>query len=168
MGSNIQPIVQGASIGGWEEAYTWQFPEGASQSFLIGAPLTMSSGGVVIVSSVTAPAIAGIALSKATGTTGSATAPALPVIMPYQEVVFAVCVDTTTTNNTAALGTGYPSQFTIGSSYQMLKDSTSGNYYMGSGTGSPVFQLLSYDASLASTINARVNVRILTSQIFWT
>jgi hypothetical protein len=167
MSSNIQPIVQGGTLGAWSDAFDYWFPEGATQSYPAGAPLKFSSGTVVVVSSVTAPAIVGIAANKATGVTGTASAPNANLIIPLQEVLFTVSVDTTTTNDTAALGTGYPSQFTIGTSYQMLLDSTSGNYYMGSGTGNPVFQLMGYDPDQASVINGRVHVRILTSQTVW-
>lgn len=163
MASNIQPITGVAAVGAWADGFSYNFLEGASQSYPIGAPLSLSSGKLIVSASVTAPAIAGISLAKATGITS---APG-QIILPYQSVIFQVSVDTTTTSGAAALGTGYPSQFTVGLSYQLLLDSTSGNYYMGSGTGNPVFQLLGYDPSQASLINGRVNVRILTSQTIW-
>ena len=67
MSSNIQPIVQGGTLGAWSDAFDYWFPEGATQSYPAGAPLKFSSGTVVVVSSVTAPAIVGIAANKATG-----------------------------------------------------------------------------------------------------
>ena len=167
MASNIQPIVAVSAVGGWLDAYTYNFAEGTSQTFTIGQPLIFSSGKLVIATSVTSPTIAGISLNKATGTAGTQSVPNCAVTLPYQEVIFQVSVDTTTTNNTAALATGKPSDFNIGTNYQMLLDSTSGNYYMGTGTGNPVFTLLSVDPIYAAVINGRVNVRILTSQTIW-
>jgi hypothetical protein len=167
MASNIQPITFAAAIGAWEDAFLYNFPEGATQAFPLGAPLKASSGTLIVVSSVTAPTIAGIAANKATGTTGTAIAPNCWVYVPLASAIFQVSVDTTTTNNTAALGTGTPSVFTLLTNYQMLLDSTSGNYYMGTGTSNAVFQLLSYDPSQSAVINGRVNVRILTSQTIY-
>jgi hypothetical protein len=168
MSSNIQPVSFAFAIGGWEDQYTQMYAEGATQSFVIGALLKLSSGLLVPLSSVTAPTVAGVALAKATGTTGSQATPALPCILPLASVVFSVSVDATTTNDTAALGTGYPSQFNVGTNYQLLLDSTSGNYYLGSGTSNPVWQLLGYDQSQASVINGRVYARMLTSQTIYT
>jgi len=163
MASNIQPIKQGQTMGSWQDAFTWHYVEAATQSYVTGAPLKFSSGGMAVISSVTAPTIAGIALANATGVTGADA----PVILPLDQVFFEVSVDTTTTSGTAALGTGKPSDFTVGTSYQLLLDSTSGNYYMGTGTGNPVFQLMGYDPDQASVINGRVYVRILTSQTIY-
>lgn len=168
MSSNIQPIVQAASVAAWEDAFTYTFPEGTSQSFVLGAPLKFSSGTLVIISSVTSPTIAGIALGDATGTAGTASAPNCQVTLPFSSCLFQVSVDTTTTSGTAALGTGKPSDFTIGGTYELLLDSTSGNYYMGTGTSNAVFTLIGYDPSQASLVNGRVNVRILVSQTAWT
>ena len=168
MASNIQPIKQVGSVGAWSDGFTYTFPEGASQSWLIGAPVKFSSGTVVVISSVTAPAMAGVAMAAAGGVTQTNATASAKIAMALGEVIFEVSVDTTTTNNTAALGTGTPSQFSIGTSYQMLLDSTSGNYYMGSGTGNPVFTLLSYDPGQNSVVNGRVWVRILASQTAWT
>jgi hypothetical protein len=163
MASNIQPIAQGPTPGAWSDAFTYHYAEAASQTYIIGAPLKFSSGGMAIISSVTAPTIAGIALVKATGVTA---ADAM-VVLPYQAVQFEVSVDTTTTSGTAALGTGKPSDFTIGTNYQLLLDSTSGNYYMGTGTSNAVFQLMGYDPDQKSLVNGRVQVRILTSQTIY-
>ena len=163
MASNIQPIAQGPTPGGWSDAYTYHYVEAASQSYIIGALLKFSSGGMAIISSVTAPTVAGVALAKATGVTAADA----PVVLPYQNVLFEVSVDTTTTSGTAALGTGKPSDFTIGTSYQLLLDSTSGNYYMGTGTSNAVFQLMGYDPDQKSLVNGRVQVRILTSQTIY-
>lgn len=169
MASNIQPIVQGPAIGAWQDAFTWAFAEGTSQTFPLGAPLTLSSGKAVIVASVTSPAIAGISLAKATGTAGTVGSNNnCQVILPSGQTLFTVSVDTTTTSGTAALGTGKPTDFTVGLTYQLLLDSTSGNYYMGTGTSNPVFQLMGYDPSQASVVNGRVYVRILTSQLIYT
>src|SRR5271155_5879121 len=98
MASNIQPISFAASVGAWEDAFLYNFPEGATQSFLAGAPLKFSSGTLVVISSVTAPVIAGIAANKATGTTGTAIAPNLWVYLPITSAIFQVSVDTTTTS----------------------------------------------------------------------
>jgi hypothetical protein len=163
MASNIQPIVQGPTPGSWQDAFTWTYAEAASQTYKTGFPLKFSSGGMAVISSVTAPTIAGIAMSNATGVTAAAA----QIILPFDPVLFVVSVDTTTTSGTAALGTGKPSDFTIGTSYALLVDSTSGNYYMGSGTGNPVFQLMGYDPDQKSVINGRVYVRILTSQTIY-
>lgn len=154
-------------MGGWGDQPTQWFAEAASQSFKIGAPLTFSSGYVEVIASVTSPAICGIALTKASGTQATAYLPNIQVTVPLQGVVFKVCVDSTTTSGDPALGTGYPSQFNIGSNYQLLLDSTSGNYYMGSGTSNAVWQLLGYDPNLEATINAQVYARILTSQTIY-
>ena len=163
MASNIQPIAQGPTPGSWSDAFTYHYGEAATQSYIVGAPLKFSSGGMAIISSVSSPTIAGIALVKATGVTA---ADAM-VVLPYQSVQFEVSVDTTTTSGTAALGTGKPSDFTIGTSYELLLDSTSGNYYMGTGTSNAVFQLMGYDPDQKSVINGRVQVRILTSQTIY-
>ena len=163
MSSNIQPIVQGPTPGSWSDAFTFHYAEAASQSYVIGAPLKFSSGGMAIISSVTAPTIAGIAMAKATGVTAADA----PVILPLDPVLFIVSVDTTTTSGTAALGTGKPSDFTIGTNYELLLDSTSGNYYMGTGTSNAVFQLMGYDPDQKSVVNGRVYVRILTSQTIY-
>lgn len=163
MASNIEPIKQAQSIAAWQDAFTWDYAEAASQSYKAGAPLKFSSGGMAIISSVSSPTIAGIAVSAATGVT-AATA---PVVVPLANCLFLVSVDTTTTSGTAALGTGKPSDFTIGTSYELLLDSTSGNYYMGTGTSNPTFQLLGYDPDQASVVNGRVYVRILTSQTIY-
>src|SRR5271166_952399 len=109
MASNIQPISFAAAVGAWEDAFLYNFPEGASQTFLLGAPLKFSSGTLVIISSVTAPTLAGIAANKATGTTGTASAPNCWAYLPLTSAIFQVSVDTTTTSGTAALGTGKPS-----------------------------------------------------------
>lgn len=167
MSSNIQAITQGPSIGAWQDAFTWTYAEGASQSFVSGAPLKLTSGLALIISSVTAPTIAGIALTPASGTTGTMNNPLIKVILPLPDTLFQVSVDTTTTSGQAALGTGKPSDFNIGTNYQLLLDSTSGNYYMGTGTGNPVFQYVGVDPSQYSLVNGRVYVRILTSQTIY-
>jgi hypothetical protein len=167
MASNIQPITMAYRIGGWGDQGTQWFPEGGSQSYPIGAPLKFSSGTVVVISSVTTPVIAGIALVKATGTTGSYSNLNAPVILPLDDVIFNVSVDTTTSSG-PALGTGSPSNFNIGGTYQLLLDSTSGNYYMGTGASNAVFTLIGYDPLNYSVINGRVWVRILKSQTAWT
>lgn len=168
MAANILPIVQGPDIQGWQDQGTETFAEAASQTFVIGAPLTFTAGKVEVIQSVTAPAICGIALTKASGTSAAQSAPNINVIVPLQGKVFTVSVDTTTTSGTAALGTGTPANFNVGTNYQLLLDSTSGNYYMGTGTASPVFTLLGYDPGQATTVNGRVWVRILTSQTIYT
>ncbi len=169
MASNIQAIRPKQGVGTWQDAYTFAYPEGASQTFKLGAPLTLTSGLAVIVTGVTSPAIAGIALAAATGVTGSpGTNNNCQVSIALPLLLYTVTVDTTTTTGTAALGTGKPSDFTLGLTYEMLLDSTSGNYYMGTGTGNPVFQLMGYDADQKSKINGRVFVRILTSQTLYT
>ena len=168
MSSNIQPIKYSAGFsGGYSNENEYVFPEGSGQTFKAGAPLKFSSGTVVIISSVSAPTIAGIASNAATGTAGTASAPNCWVALPANSV-FEVSVDTTTTSGTAALGTGKPSDFSIGGTYELLLDSTSGNYYMGTGTGNPTFTLLGYDPSQNSVVNGRVYVRILASQTAWT
>lgn len=164
MASNIQAITQGPAIGTWQDAFTYNFLEGSSQSYKLGAPLKFSSGTVVVSTVVTAPTLVGFALAAATGTT-SANAPVLLSMSPVQ---LQISVDTTTTNGQAALGTGKPSDFTVGANYEMLLDSTSGNYYMGTGTATPTFQLLGYDPSQASVVNGRVYVRVIQTQTVWT
>jgi len=168
MASNIQPIKVAYIMGGWGDQPQQLWPEGASQSFKIGAPLSFSSGKLIITANVLTPSIAGIALSNASGTSTTEATANIQTVVPLASVVFAVSCDTTTTSGTAALGTGKPTDFNVGGTYQLLEDSTSGNYYVGTGTSNAVFQIVGYDPTLASTINGPVYARILTSVTIWT
>ena len=168
MASNIQPIQLANTVGTWADGYTFAFPEGGSQSFLLGMPLTITSGLAVILASTTTAAIAGISCAKATGTTGSATNKNCQMQLVLPSTIWLVSVDTTFTTANPAPGTGKPSDFTIGTSYSLCVDSTSGLACMTTGTGNPVFQYLGADPTQNSVINGRAYVRILTSQTFWT
>src|SRR5580658_7766976 len=109
-------------MGGWGDQPQETYAEGSGQSFIVGAPLTFSSGKVVVISSVTSPSICGIALNKASGTTVNQYNPNILVTVPLQQVVFKVSCDETTTNDTAALGAYSPSNFNIGTNYRLLLD----------------------------------------------
>jgi hypothetical protein len=165
----IQPITLASSVGVWPDAYTYWFAEGSSQSFLAGMPVILSSGLVVIVASTTAPVMVGISVAKATGTTGTVITNnncAVQLVMP--NTIWQVSMDTTFTTANPAPATGKPSSLTVGTSYSMCVDSTSGLACMTTGTGNPVFQYLGCDPSQNSVLQGRCYVRILTSQTAWT
>ena len=165
----IQPITLAAGIGNWPDAFTYWFAEGTSQTFLAVMPVILSSGKIVIMSSATAPAMVGIAVAKATGTTGTViTNNNCAVQLTLPNIIWQVSMDTTFTTANPAPATGKPSDLTVGTSYALCVDSTSGLACMTTGTGNPVFQYLGCDPTQNSVIQGRCNVRILTSQTAWT
>lgn len=166
MAANIRPIEIARTYGGYnDDAYTQHFVEGAGQTYKKGTPLKCTAG--KLVASTAATGNIGISLADATGVTSAD----CPVTMFMPDLLFTINVDGALGAGNAP-GTGKPSDFTIGATYDLSKDGITGYWYLtstqGAGTIANMAQLISYDTEVAAVVNARVTVRILQSTTAWT
>lgn len=149
--ANILPMQLYQTFGSWEDAGTWSFAEGASQTFKAGIPVKFSSGTIIAFASDN-DVWAGVSYAAATGTTGSATNLNCQIVLPMPHFVFRLTVDGAP-NGGNAPATGKPSDITIGTTVAVAKDGTSGLWYARSTGGNASILYLGPGTDQNSLVN---------------
>lgn len=132
-------------------------PEGASQTFVIGDLLTVTSGFLVLAAAAAAVAIRGVALEAgsnlAAGLTSTKYAPFFPGVMFYANLLGAAAADR------ALVATDMGTAFEVERSTTLIKGTSPGWYVNGAATGTPAANVVSFfgDSTYMPTASAATN-----------
>jgi hypothetical protein len=161
MAANIKPIRPSIGEGIWQEI-VHHAPEGATQSFLSGAPLVNLGGALIQATSTESAAYAGligIAYGNASGVSGT-DVPYCP--LNPDTISFEITVDGAPSGGNAP-GTGSLAANGLFGQYGIVQDAASKNWYMDyTNTTYKAVTVVDF-IDPPGTVNGRVRVRFLHS-----